>query len=171
MVTRRQFLKVGLAGSLLVSCTALVLAPSRDSVPQGMASLSWLTPADVVVVAAIAPVMLGVPDVPREVVVAGVDRAISALPAAVQQEVRQLFDILGNPWGRRWLAGVRENWSTAPAGVISAFLERWRVNRFMLFRSAYQALHALIAAAWYGNTASWASIGYRQPASFKEYLG
>jgi len=99
-----------------------------------------------------------------------VDVAIASLPPVVQAEVRQLFVLLGHPLGRRWLAGVRPDWEHATAAELSGFLQRWRVNRFLLMRSAYQALHALIGAAWYGSPASWGAIGYRQPERIMEYM-
>jgi hypothetical protein len=40
---------------------------------------------------------------------------------------------------------------------------RWRDSRFELQRASYRALTQLIQAAWYGNSASWAAIGYPGP--------
>jgi hypothetical protein len=110
--------------------------------------------------------MLGRPPLPLCAVLQGVDAAIMALPPALQHELRQLLDLLTNPWGRRWLAGVARPWEQASAAQIEGFLRRWQLSRFSMLRSGYQALHALIMAAWYGNPRSWAAIDYRRPAPF-----
>jgi hypothetical protein len=81
----------------------------------------------------------------------------------VQEEVAQLFALLGFPVTRRLLAGVGSPWLEASDGSVQHFLERWRGSRFALLRSAYAALHELIMAAWYGNPAAWARIGYPGP--------
>ena len=73
--------------------------------------------------------------------------------------MRQLFDLLDNRWARRWLAGVREPWVEASPAALARFLANWRDSAFPLLRSAYQALHALINAGWYGNAASWSAAG------------
>jgi hypothetical protein len=65
--------------------------------------------------------------------------------------------------GRRILAGVRPAWRDASDDDVAAFLERWRTNRWLLLRSAYDGLHQLVLAAWYGNPRAWPAIGYPGP--------
>jgi hypothetical protein len=94
-----------------------------------------------------------------------VDQAVSGLPPGVQEEVAQLFALLGFPLSRRLLAGVVSPWLEASPETIQAFLQRWRASRFALLRSAYAALHELMMAAWYGNPMSWPAIGYPGPSA------
>ena len=123
------------------------------------------------VLASVAPVMLAgaLPADPAEreravvEVIRGVDRAVSGLPPSVQEEVAQLFALLGFPLTRRLLAGVGSPWLEASPEAVQRFLERWRASPFALLRSAYAALHELIMAAWYGNPAAWPAIGYPGP--------
>jgi hypothetical protein len=96
-------------------------------------------------------------------VVRGVDRAVAGLPPSVQEEVAQLFALLGFPLTRRLLAGVGSPWLEATPEAVKRFLERWRASHFALLRSAYAALHELIMAAWYGNPDTWPAIGYPGP--------
>ena len=98
-------------------------------------------------------------------VVRGVDRAVSGLPPGVQEEVAQLFALLGFPLTRRLLAGVGEpvGWRQVPMRS-GRFLERWRASSFALLRSAYAALHELIMAAWYGNPVAWPAHRLSRPA-------
>ena len=70
---------------------------------------------------------------------------------------------IGSHVTRRLLAGVGSPWLEASAKSVQGFLARWRGSRFALLRSAYAALHELIMAAWYGNPAAWARIGYPGP--------
>jgi hypothetical protein len=39
------------------------------------------------------------------------------------------------------------------------------MSGFALLRSAYDALHQIVLAAWYGNPRSWPAIGYGGPPS------
>ena len=61
------------------------------------------------------------------------------------------------------IAGVTGGWSDADRGQVAAFLQRWRVHRLATLQMAYLALHDLILGAWYGDSASWAAIGYPGP--------
>jgi len=164
MITRRQLIKTGMAGSVVLLAAGWLAAPQPDGVVALSGQpLEFLQAADVLIIRSIAPVMLGVAGLPLDAIVQGVDRAIAALIPAVQQELRQLFDLLTNRWARSWLAGVRSPWAQAQASEIAAFLQRWQNSPFLLLRSGYQALHALINAAWFGNPASWQTLGYQQP--------
>lgn len=163
MLTRRQLIKAGLAGSVLLAGAAWWAAPPGDR-PVPATAHEVLSARDAMLVGVLAPAMLGLPGVDVAAVVRGVDAALAALPDATRREVRQLFDLLENPWGRRWLAGVAEPWGEAPATAVAAFLGRWQQSRFALLRSGYQGLHALITAAWYGNPASWPALHYQRPA-------
>lgn len=169
MPTRRTFLKTGLAGGLILALARLAYGPSAGEAAYPSPSLKALDPTAATVLAALAPVMLGpaVAGLDRAVVqaavVAGVDTAVSGLPAATRAEIAQLFQLLGNRVGRRWLAGVKPGWLDASADEISAFLHGWQHSRLLLLRSGYQGLHKLIYAAWYGNPLSWPRVGYAGP--------
>jgi len=49
-------------------------------------------------------------------------------------------------------------------------LQQWQHSRLLLLRSGFQALHALINAAWFGNPASWGALGYQQPPQVMRVL-
>jgi hypothetical protein len=169
MPTRRQFLKVGLVGGgVLVAAGWLAFRPKG---PQHLAgTLDQRTAA---VVAALVPVVLaGVLPVAVEArrtaireTVEAFGRAVSGLAPAVQDEIAQLFSLLGLPPTRVALAGVWTTWEDASPADIAQFLNRWRTSRFDLFRAGYQALTRLLQASWYGNPASWDHLGYPGPPS------
>ncbi|MDN0073623.1 twin-arginine translocation signal domain-containing protein [Crenobacter sp. SG2303] len=174
MLTRRQLIKTGAVGAVALVAAAYLAGPAEERTVLGAQPLGFLTSHDMPIVRAIAPAMLGLApggaNPSLDELVAGVDKAILALPIAVQQEVRELFDLLQNRWLRRWLAGVHSPWADVRPDEAAAFLARWQDGAFVLLRTGYQALHKLINAAWYGNPKSWAGIGYQQPARVMEVL-
>jgi hypothetical protein len=165
MVTRRQFLKVGASG-------AAVLAMARVGHTQALRSVdSGLDGAAREVLAAVIPVMLD-GALPAEAVAralrvkATIDRleqAVAALPPATQAEVGDLFALLAFAPSRWLIAGVRAPWPEASTAEIAAFLQRWRLSRWMLLQQGYHALHDLVLAAFYADPASWQRIGYPGP--------
>ena len=173
MLTRRQFLKVGVAsGALLAGAGWLYLRGAPAPAP----GLKWLDARGRSIVAALAPVVLegSLPEAPPAraqalaEVVAAFDRAVSGLSPAVQEEIRQLLALLGIAAGRFIVAGVRSSWAEATPDEVSAFLRRWRGSRWALQRAGYQALTQLLQAAWYGNPGSWERIGYPGPPALGE---
>jgi len=95
--------------------------------------------------------------------VANVHAAILGLAPAAQRELAQLFALLGVAPARMALAGLVPDWPDASPSQVDAVLERWRTSRIMLLRSAYDGLHQLVLAAWYGNPRAWDAIGYPGP--------
>lgn len=163
---RRTFLTVGLAGAATLAAAGWLASALRT--PSRSRGLDEEARE---IIAAIVPVMLegALPGGPadREAAlnetVAGVDRAIQGLAPAARTELGQLFALLALAPARRALAGVASPWERATRGEIDAFLEAWRSSGWTLKRSAYDALHQIILAAWYGNPRSWAGIGYPGP--------
>ena len=172
MLTRRTFLFAGLAGTAALA-VASWLRGTREAAPDAAlaAPRAALGTDATAVLTAVIPVFLdgALPSDPtpranavRETV-ASVATAIAGLPPAAQHELSQLFSLLGFAPARIALARVGPSWREADRGDVAAFLERWRTSDFLLFRSAYAALHQLVFAAWYGNPASWPAIGYPGP--------
>jgi hypothetical protein len=165
--TRRQFIKVGIAGAAVLATVRWLDKPQAAPATNHR----FLDVAGVVMVAAFVPVVLegSLPDeieararAIREVVEA-FDRAVSGLAPAVQREVDQLFSVLRFAPSRVALTGLWPPVEEASAAEIAAFLTRWRNSRFEIQRAGYQALTQLIQAAWYDNPSSWAAIGYPGP--------
>jgi hypothetical protein len=163
---RRTFLTLGIAGAATLAAAGWWAALRKRPDP-----LLALDDDAKSIVAAIVPAMLegALPGVPRErdaaiaETVVNVDRAIQGLPPTSRAELGQLFALLALTPARRAFAGVASPWQEASVAEVTAFLERWRDSGWALKRSAYDALHQLILAAWYGNRRSWAGIGYPGP--------
>ncbi len=171
MLTRRQFLKAGLAGAAALLAIRAVHGPFMQDEADSDGRFGFLRPAERGMLAAIAPVILAgaLPTASESRMPAignlllGLDRTLSGFGPSVQDEVRDLFSLLMFPPARWLLAGVRKPWGEAGAADIAAFLQEWRLSRWQLLQSAYLALHDLILASWYGQPAAWPAIGYPGP--------
>ena len=95
----------------------------------------------------------------------GVARAVAGLPPHAQRELGQLFSLLSVAAVRRLFAGVDSPWETATPAEVDAFLVAWRESSWSLKRTAYDALHQIVLAAWYADPRSWPAIGYPGPPS------
>jgi hypothetical protein len=172
MPTRRTFLLAGIAGASALAAAGW-LRSARDASPTLFSSTSppVLGPDALAVVRAVTPLFLdgalsedaGLASAAVRQTVDNVGIAIAGLPPTAQQELAQLFALLGFAPARIALARVTPPWPEASADEIRAFLRGWRNSRFLMFRSAYAALHQLVFAAWYGNPDSWSAIGYPGP--------
>ncbi len=91
------------------------------------------------------------------------DTAIGGLPIGAQAELAQLFALLSLPPVRLAVARVDAPWAQAAPDQVRACLDRFRGSSIQLLRAAYDALHQLTFAAWYGNPQAWATIGYPGP--------
>jgi hypothetical protein len=157
MTTRREFLKTGVAGALLLNLAAC--AGPRESDRRA------------VVLAALIPVFLegalpangGTRGELITRTIAGVEKAIAGLSLATQKEIDELFDLLSFAPTRMIVAGVWSAWPEATPEAIGKFLESWRHSRFDLLKSGYAALHDLIFGAWYARPDTWAAIDYPGP--------
>lgn len=155
-MNRRTLLGSGIAAGLLAAAGLVYeLQPETDAE----------------IVRAIAPVLLNgaLPENADEreravtAVVRGFEVALAGLPPSVQREVAGVFTLLRFGPARMLATGVMQPWHSASHGEIERFLTSWRYNRIAKLRAAYDALHALTLAAWYGSEASWARIGYPGP--------
>jgi len=149
MLTRKQWIGSGIAGA-----AALAIA--------GLTAESLETDRDVL--AAIVPVMLeGVQDADAGATIDGFGVAVAGLTPSVQGEVAQLFALLRIAPLRIAATGIIGPWSRVAPERVAQFLTDWRYSRIPKLRSAYDALHQLVFAAWYGNPRSWPAIGYPGP--------
>ena len=165
MPTRRQFIKVGLAGGLVLAGARWL---DRPQAVAAQAGFRFLDARGAATVAALVPVVLA-GALPAEAAarrraiddtVAAFDRAVAGLSPAVQKEVEELFAILRFAPARLMFTGLWSPLEESAPEDVAEFLTRWRYSRFDIQRAGYQALTQLLQAAWYGNSAAWAVIGY-----------
>jgi len=163
-VSRRSFLKVGLFGAI-----TLAVAGGTYRVLKSPSIPNRFTLDDDARAAlkAIAAAMLQgtAPDTAEAIerAIAHTLEGIAGLPLATQKEIQDLFALLTLGPTRRFLAGVPDGWTNAKREDVVAFLQSWRVHRFLMLQGAYHALHDLIFGGWYADQATWAAIGYPGP--------
>ena len=139
---------------------------------QGAAAGLRSTPTEPRSMAALMPVLLAgaLPTDPqlrgealRETLVA-IDGAVAGLAPRAQDELNDLF---GAPRARTGALVARarrpRRGADASRDEVERFLDRLRDSRIGLLRAAYDALHQLVMAAWYGNPRAWPAIGYPGP--------
>lgn len=159
-MNRREFIRVGMAGSIVLTFAGQLAKADQRSGDEESAMLAAVSSA---LLAGVLPPGAVLRQGAIADTVAGVRHAVSGLSANAQKEVGELFSLLTFGLARRFLAGVSSPWATARDAEVAAFLESWRHSRFNLLRGAYAALHDLVLGAWYARPESWPAIGYPGP--------
>lgn len=164
---RRRLIQAGVAGAALLALArwidrplAAAPSPHRFLDARGVRTVTALVP---IVLAGALPADEGARRTAIAEVVAAFDRAVSGLAIPVQSEIGELFSFLHTAPLRIAFAGLWKPVDESTPAELREFLLRWRDSRFSLQRASYRALTQLIQAAWYGNSASWAFIGYAGP--------
>ena len=163
ILSRRTFIFVGAAGA--AALVAARLLPRASPAPGA------LDADGTAVMAAIAPVMLAGalpsdPQLRRDALretLAAIEGAVAGLAPRAQGELNDLFGLLALAPARWTLARTTATWQDASREDVERFLDRLRDSRIGLLRAAYDALHQLVMAAWYGNPRAWPAIGYPGP--------
>lgn len=172
-ISRRRLLKLSVSSAALLSTSSLLVSLAgcgRNESRKLAQGSRFLTERDSQLITALIPVILAaaLPHPPRhdhaiQDIVTAFDVTVSHFSPAIRQEIRQLLDLLTLPITRIVLARVSKPWQQATTADISTFLRNWRQSRFGLLRAGYDALHDLIAGAWYANPESWKRVGYPGP--------
>lgn len=169
-LSRRQFLRVGVAGSLAlstISATALLTGCSSPAVANGY---QLLRDNELKVLRALIPVVLA-GELPEgearseaiEETLHTLDNVLSGASVSGQKQLAQLFDLMSMPVTRFAVVGLSDDWDEAKPADIAAFLEHWRGSRFETLRAGYVALTQMLNMMWYLQPRSWAAIGYIPP--------
>jgi hypothetical protein len=167
-LSRRTFLAAGLVGAAALGIAGWLKGPHAPT--SGIPRRTLDADAEALL-AAVVPVLLAgaLPAEPRDrraavaETLTGIDIAIAGLPPAAQHEIGQLFALLSLPPVRLSFARVSAPWHEASPDDVRKFLDRCRESTWMLPRAAYDAMHQLTFAAWYGNPRAWSGIGYGGP--------
>jgi hypothetical protein len=167
LLPRRQFIKVGLGGALLLGAARWLGRPLAAPA----SAHRFLDEPSARIVAALVPIVLA-GSLPRDddaqasavrEVVDSFDRAVSVMARSIQGEVRELFGFLAFAPSRLAFTGLWAPIDESKPEELRAFLDRWRHSRFDLQRVSYHALTQLIQASWYDNAKSWGALGYPGP--------
>lgn len=163
---RRSWLKLGFASAALLAAGGGVLALLEPGLHE-----SRLSPGARVVFTAVGRAMLdgSLPaaeparQVALDAMLVRIDALVSGLPPHAQAELSQLLALLATGAGRRGLAGLGEDWTSAPVPALQAAFQSMRVSSLDLRRQAYQALHDIAGSAYFSDASTWSLLGYPGP--------
>jgi hypothetical protein len=162
---RRSLLKLGVASAAVLAVAGGTLAMLQPGLRDGR-----LTPAGRAVFTAVSAAILegSLPTGEAQQPAMGgllerIDGLVAGLPAHAQGELSQLLALLHSAAGRRGLAGLDEDWSSAGVRQIQEALQGMRYSRLQLRRQAYQALHDIAGGAYFSEPATWSMLGYPGP--------
>jgi hypothetical protein len=163
---RRTLLKVGIGAGVLLSLAGGTLALLQPARRDGR-----LTPAAQTMIAALARAVLAglLPSGATEQATAlqglvqRIEQTIAGMPPAMQAEVDELLTIAASAPGRIGLLGLTPGWAEASNEQVTQALQALRTSSLGLRQQAFHALRDIINAAWFADSATWASIGYPGP--------
>lgn len=169
-LSRRQFLRVGAMGGLVLSTVSATALLSGCSSPARAPGYTVLRESDLEILRALVPVVLAGALPAGEPGKTAVDETLHTLDAflagtstAGQKQLGQLFDLMHMPATRYLVAGLHKPWPEASAADIAAFLEHWRHSRFELLRAGYVGLTQALNMMWYMQPRAWSAVGYEPP--------
>lgn len=166
-LSRRQLLKLGMGASLLLGGAGIAATLGSCSPNQPASSFAVLRDADLEVLRALVPVIVGDhPAMSPDTVNSTLQQLDNSLLYSSPQVHKDLHDLLGMlSLGllRGPLTGIWGSWNNASAQQVETFLQGWRDSRVQLLRQGYVALSQLLLMAWYAQPMSWAETGYPGP--------
>ncbi|WP_051326492.1 hypothetical protein [Aliagarivorans taiwanensis] len=167
--TRRQFLLASLAGA--GGLLGWYLSRPQD-LPQQRVKARHLSATQLEVLAMMAPSLLYPirPDAQQlHNLLQAIDQAYGYLPASTQQELSQLLDLLHRRGSFLLLSAGMSDLSKFSINQRIQLLNYWRFHSLALLNQAYQGLHELVMASWYGDSANWPALDYQLPEPFKSF--
>jgi hypothetical protein len=167
-LSRRTFIAAGFVGAAALATAAWLRGPHA---PASGVPRRALDADGEAIFAAVAPILLegalprdkAARDAALTQTLDGIDTAVAGLSPTAQAELAQLIALLALPPVRFGIARVSDAWPGASPIEVRRFLDNCRDSRFTLMRAAYDAMHDLTFAAWYGNANAWPAIGYPGP--------
>jgi len=168
-INRRELLKVGAGASLALSTLGVAATLTGCSPSRPAGEYRVLRDIDLPLLAALYPALVG----PHPALLENrgliqnalrqLDDTLAHTSPAIQQEVRDIFDLLTFAPSRGVLTGIWGNWDSVDPSRVEGFLQRWRDSRLELLRACYKVLCQLLQMSWYALPASWAAAGYPGP--------
>lgn len=168
MLTRRGFLRAGIAGSVLLGGAALVgRSLSGYHVDAATAGrLRALSPKEYLVMQAVARRVLAAdggdaPSADTVDVAGAVDAYVAKLPDAMQREVRALLQLVEH--GSSLFRGGATRFTHLSPAAQDATLRDWERSSLTVRRRGFQALRTLAFLGYWRDDRTWPLIGYSGP--------
>lgn len=167
MSTRRNVLKFGLAGAVLLAIGGVGLG-LRGTVRRVPASpLLVLDDVEFSVLWAVAervcPANGKFPAASSVLVAEKIDALLAGLDPATQAETKSLLRLVENALPGLLLDGRFTTFTGSSPAVQDAVLEAMRTSRMGLRRTMFKALGGLVGATYYAQPEVWGAVGYPGP--------
>jgi len=177
-LNRRQFLKTGFLGGVLLStvhlgaCSSQTLKSPLNRNPQS--PYAFLSKQDAIMLSAMFPAMIADnwPATAAEQrqaeadTLQSIDAFLVRLGAFNQTEIRKLFDLLQMRVARGLTTGIWRDWDKTGTEQIEQFLQGWKHSSISLFNSGYNGLSDIICFAWYSRPEHTRDFGYAGPPRY-----
>lgn len=164
-LSRRSFLGLSAAGSLVLAAGGLALFPGKRVPPKG--ALLTFTEAQygtlVALVETVSPGGSGIPSGVALGVAAELDTLFSTLPPESGAEIALALGLIENALVGALLDGRPRPFSRLPLERRAEIWAGWSTSRIPLRRTVYKGLNALILATTWGHPEMTAIAGYPGP--------
>lgn len=170
-LSRRSFLGLSAAGTLVLGAAGLALFPGKRVPPQGVL-LTFTESEYSTLVALIETVSPGGPGVPSGVelgVAAELDTLFSTLPPENGAEIALALGLIENALVGAIFDARPRPFSRLPLERRAEIWAAWCTSRIPLRRTVYKGLNALILATTWGHPEMTALAGYSGPPSVPPY--
>jgi hypothetical protein len=172
-LSRRNLLKTGLFGTLLVGLGSLGLALQKSSRPAATPTLRLLDADEYAVLAAVADRVCpalgpGAPGAAALEIAARIDQRLASADSEVQKGTRIALRVFENG-----LSGALSGERLVPFTQLDAeaqdrVLASWRDSRVGFRRTVYRGLTGAVFAMYWGDPRTWQRIGYGGPPDFEK---
>lgn len=159
-LSRRQLLRSGLGGALLLAFGGLLPSSCARYSPTGRA-LKFLTRKEFAVVTQAAIRILGLPDETQDDIGGFIDDLLFDLPPTSQGQARLMLRVVEH--GTHLFDLKRKRFTRLSRADQDAYLRGWMESSLGARRIVFRALKTLAALGYYGLAASWEAIGYDGP--------
>jgi Gluconate 2-dehydrogenase subunit 3 len=168
-VNRRQFLRYGLFGGVLLTAggVGLVAWPTKKTY-RPTRPLKVLDEREFAILAAVAARTVGAPGADPVEITHGCDLALTCNAPDAQKEFKQLLGLFENALAGLILDGHLGAFTGLSPEKQDAVLAGWRDSGVAVRRTGYTALRKLTQAAHYANPATWAQVGYNGPPQISQ---
>ncbi len=169
VLSRRRFLKVGLAGTAVVVLGGAGLALRRTVLREGPAArLKTFTPKEFSIFAAIAdrvcpPGGDGAPGATALEVARKADLVVSTLDEPTRKEFKLLLHVFDNGLAGFLFEGRLRPFTQLSPAEQDRSLASWGRSRLAFRRTGYEAVKRLAGALYYADERTWTRIGYPGP--------
>lgn len=163
-VSRRTILKYGFGGASLLALGGLGLSLRSTVLVEPQSTLRVLNVQEYSILAAVADTVLsgtnGYPSARSMQIAERVDDALYPCHPGVQKEFKQLLGLVESAVAGFILGGRTSTFTSLSPRDRWAVLDSWRNARTPLFRTAFKAIHGLVAASYYSLPAVHTRVGY-----------